>query len=61
MKRTELIRHLKRLGCLLVREGAKHTVYTNPATGLFTTVPRHRVIKKNLALKICDDLGIPRP
>jgi hypothetical protein len=48
-------------GGLLVREGAKHTVYTNPAYGLFSTVPRHRMIKKNLARKICDDLGIPRP
>jgi mRNA interferase HicA len=61
MKRTELIRHLAQHGCLFVREGGKHTVYTNPANGSFTTVPRHRVIKKNLARKICDDLGIARP
>jgi mRNA interferase HicA len=61
MKRADLIRYLKRHGCMFVREGAKHTVYTNPANGAFTTVPRHRMIKKNLARKICDDLGIPRP
>jgi hypothetical protein len=44
-----------------VREGRKHTVYKNPANGLFSAVPRHRVIKKFLAYKICDDLGVLRP
>src|SRR5262249_1681580 len=47
-------------GCLFVREGAKQTVYSNPANGQSSTVPRHREIKKHLARKICDDLGIPR-
>jgi hypothetical protein len=44
-----------------VREGRKHTVYKNPANGLYSSVPRHRVIKKFLAYKICDDLGVPKP
>ncbi len=61
MNRADLIRHLKAHGCLFVREGAKHTIYKNPANGAFSSVPRHRFIKKYLARKICDDLGIPRP
>jgi mRNA interferase HicA len=60
MKRAQLIRHLERHGCFFAREGAKHTVYTNPANGRSTTVPRHKEIKRILVLKICDDLGIPR-
>jgi len=59
MKRSQLIRHLERHGCLLLREGGKHTVYTNPSNGRSTTVPRHTEIKKILVRKICDDLDIP--
>ncbi|HLG16779.1 MAG TPA: type II toxin-antitoxin system HicA family toxin [Blastocatellia bacterium] len=61
MNRTDLIRHLEAHGCLFFREGAKHTLYKNPANGAFSSLPRHRTIKKHLARKICDDLGIPRP
>jgi mRNA interferase HicA len=61
MNRKDLIRHLETHGCLLWREGKKHTIYHNPANGAFSTIPRHRVIKKFLAHKICDDLGVPRP
>lgn len=61
MKRTDLIRHLETQGCALVREGSKHTVYKNPTTGASSTVPRHREIKKYLAYKICEDLGIAKP
>jgi predicted RNA binding protein YcfA (HicA-like mRNA interferase family) len=61
MKRADLIRHLEHHGCVFLREGAKHTVYKNVATGAATTVPRHREIKDSLARKICDDLRIKRP
>ncbi|MBA3355589.1 MAG: type II toxin-antitoxin system HicA family toxin [Pyrinomonadaceae bacterium] len=60
MKRADLIRHIQSHGCLFVREGGSHTVYRNLATGSLSTVPRHREIKKQLARKICDDLGIRR-
>jgi len=33
MKRADLIRHIESHGCVFVREGAKHTVYRNPANG----------------------------
>lgn len=61
MKRADLIRHLKSHNCLFVREGSRHTVYRNPENGSYTTIPRHREIKKQLAKKICMDLGIPLP
>jgi mRNA interferase HicA len=33
MKRTELIRELREAACVLLRHGARHDVYLNPATG----------------------------
>jgi len=61
MKRRDLVRHLVELGCLLLREGAKHSVYHNPATGKVSTIPRHKEVNDYLARKICRDLGIPFP
>ncbi len=61
MKFTDLIRHLKKHGCIFVREGGNHTVYINPFNGRMTSIPRHREVKEFLARKICDDLGIIRP
>jgi mRNA interferase HicA len=62
MKRRELIRHLERFGCVLVREGAKHSRYINLANPRrSSTVPRHTEIDELLARKICDQLGIPGP
>ena len=61
MKRRDLIKHIEQQGCEFVREGAKHTVYWNPATGQTSTVPRHSEIVDLLARKICRDLGVPQP
>jgi mRNA interferase HicA len=61
MKRRDLIRHIEGHGCVFVPEGGNHTLYKNPANGAFSAVPRHREVKENLARKICDDLGVPRP
>jgi mRNA interferase HicA len=61
MKRLDLIRHLEQRGCALLREGARHSVYVNRATGKSSTVPRHREINDFLARKICRDLEIPMP
>lgn len=58
MKRVDLVRHLERHGCSLLREGAKHSVYINRAKGTSSTVPRHREINDFLARKICKDLEI---
>ncbi|MBI3609150.1 MAG: type II toxin-antitoxin system HicA family toxin [Nitrospirae bacterium] len=59
MKRKDLLAHLIRHGCMMVREGGRHTVYFNPKTNRTSTVPRHREINDFLTKKICKDLGIP--
>jgi predicted RNA binding protein YcfA (HicA-like mRNA interferase family) len=61
LKRRDLIRHLEAHGARLLREGAKHAVYVNPAAGRVTTVPRHSEINDHLARKICRDLELPVP
>lgn len=61
MKRRALIQFIKQQGCELVREGARHTVYRNPATSQTSTVPRHSEIADILAQKICKDLGVSSP
>ena len=61
MKRDDLIRHLLQRGCVLHREGGKHSIYINRATGKATAVSRHREINDFLAMKICRDLDIVEP
>jgi predicted RNA binding protein YcfA (HicA-like mRNA interferase family) len=61
MKRTDLLRHLQQHGCVLLREGSKHSVFVNATTRKASTVPRHREINDFLARKICRDLEIPNP
>jgi mRNA interferase HicA len=59
MKRRALLKHLKRHGCELLREGKRHSIYWNPADRKTSSVPRHTEIVDRLARKICKDLGIP--
>ena len=54
MKLVGLIRYLVLEGCFLLREGAKHSVFFNPAKKLTSNVPRHGDIDSFLARKICD-------
>lgn len=61
MKRIDLVRHLEANGCVLLREGAKYTVYHNAKAQLTATVPRHKEIKNPTAARICKDLGVTRP
>jgi predicted RNA binding protein YcfA (HicA-like mRNA interferase family) len=61
VKRRALIRHLERHGCELFREGGKHTVYVNRASGKSATVPRHSEINDFLVKKICKDLEVSAP
>ena len=61
MKRRQLVRHILEYGCLLLREGSRHSVYYNPASGKVSSVPRHTEVNDYLARKICRDLGIPLP
>jgi mRNA interferase HicA len=60
LKRQALIAHLRAHGCVLVREGAKHSWWGNPMNNRRSAVPRHTEINDFLAKKICRDLGIPQ-
>ena len=56
MKRAELIRQIKKLGCILIRHGGRHDWYQNPETGACQPVPRHDEIKDHLANHILKKL-----
>ena len=43
MKRSSLLRHLRRYGCYLKREGRAHSLWWNPTTGLSS---QSRVIQR---------------
>jgi hypothetical protein len=58
MKRRELLRYPETKGCVLLREGKKHSVYLNKIKNKISTVPRHKEISDFLARKICRDLEI---
>jgi hypothetical protein len=61
MRRRDLLRHLQAHGCRLDREGAKHSLWLNPATGAVESVPRHVEVGKFLSRKICRQLSVPEP
>jgi mRNA interferase HicA len=58
MRRSELIRQLSEQGCVLLRHGARHDIYINPATGQKQPVPRHSEIDETLAKHIKKYLGL---
>ena len=59
MKRGDRLRHLRKHGCHLKREGRSHSLWTNPATGAVEAEPRHTEISDVLARKICRGLSVP--
>lgn len=59
MKRTVLLRHLRKHGCFLKREGRSHSLWCNPLTGHTEAIPRHAEIADRLVQKICRSLSIP--
>ncbi len=61
MKRLKLLIYLLRNGCVLVREGSKHSIYRNLSNGAQTTIPRHKVLLITTARGICKQLGLPWP
>ena len=60
MKRESLLRHLRRHGCYLKREGRSHSLWCNPRTGAVEAVPRHVEVPNLLAKKICRNLSVPQ-
>ena len=61
MKLEGLLRHLRRYGCVLRREGKEHALWENPQTGHAEAVPRHAEISNLLARRMCRKLSIPDP
>ncbi|MEA3333954.1 MAG: type II toxin-antitoxin system HicA family toxin [Pseudomonadota bacterium] len=59
MKRRALLRYLKANGCLLLREGGRHSWWHNPELNTRSAVPRHSEVVDVLVKKICKDLNIP--
>jgi len=59
MKREALLKHLRRNGCYLKREGRSHSLWSNPQTGQVEAIPRHTEIANKLVKKICRALDIP--
>ncbi len=57
MKRKELIKKISAAGCVLVRHGARHDLYSNPKTGKKQPIPRHAEIDETLAKHIIKELA----
>ncbi len=60
MNRGELERHLRTNGATLVRHGRRHDIWRHEENDRESVVPRHEVVNRNTARRICDDLGVPR-
>ena len=58
MKGSELLRQLKKAGCILHRSGSRHDIYINPKTGQKQPIPRHSEIDDLLTNHIKKYLGI---
>ena len=54
--RGDLLRHLRRHGCYLKREGASHSLWCNPTTGAVEGIPRHNEIANKLGEDYSDEL-----
>ena len=56
VKRSDLIKYLRQNGFYLLREGRKHSIYTNDEK----TVPikRHRTLDRITANQLCKQAGL---
>ena len=52
MKRSALLRYLRKNGCNLKREGSAHSLWINPLNGVVEAIPRHSEIPDKLVRKI---------
>ncbi|MCL5987043.1 MAG: type II toxin-antitoxin system HicA family toxin [Actinobacteria bacterium] len=58
MRRTELLKQLRKAGCMLLRRGSRHDIYINPKTGQKQPIPRHSEIDNSLVNHIKKYLGL---
>ena len=56
VKRRDLIRYIEKKGFYLLREGKKHSIYTNDIKTI--PVKRHRVLDRITANEICKQAGL---
>jgi predicted RNA binding protein YcfA (HicA-like mRNA interferase family) len=56
VKRRDLIKYLEESGFSLLREGKKHSIYTNGQTTL--PVKRHRILDRITANQLCKQAGL---
>jgi hypothetical protein len=57
VKRSALLKELKKRGCIFVQHEKKHDKYSNPKTGVSERVPRHKDINELLAKAIIRNLS----
>ena len=57
VKRRDLVKYLETNGFYLVREGGKHSIYTNGARMI--PVKRHRSLDRVTANELCKQAGLP--
>ena len=58
MKRQQFVRELEQAGCRVLRQGARHEIFINPAVGRKAPVPRHNEISESLCRLIRRQLGV---
>jgi predicted RNA binding protein YcfA (HicA-like mRNA interferase family) len=56
VKRQELVRYFEQNGFSLLRQGKKHSIYTNGARTI--PVKRHRVLDRITANQLCKQAGL---
>jgi predicted RNA binding protein YcfA (HicA-like mRNA interferase family) len=56
VKRRDLIKYLEENGFYLLREGGRHSIYTNNQKTL--PIKRHRVIDRITANELCKQAGL---
>ncbi len=56
IRRRDLIRYFTQNGFRLLREGSKHSIYTNDTKTI--PIKRHRIIDRITANEICKQAGL---
>jgi hypothetical protein len=59
VKRGDLLRHLRRHGCYLKREGSSHSLWCNQQRARWRPYRGNTEIANKLARKICRNLSVP--
>ncbi len=59
MKRQQFLKYLQKHNCILLREGANHSIYMNQKNQKQSSVSRQRELSNLMCNKICKQLEIP--